>query len=262
VPQGIKELKHILELIQTVLPNNKEKNECERECEWDVYHELSFISIKSINVYMHINIVHPSDEVTQYINSLHRNPSILNTIESIARERGIPIVGPLVGRMLFILASCIRAKRILEIGTAIGYSAVWLGFAVKRHKGKVITIEIDSSRAEEARSNVYSAGLSEYVEVIVGDARDVIPTLTGRFDMVFIDDSKENYPLYFELCYPRLRKNGLIVADNALWKGEVINSSSKQGESIARFNSMLISSSELGSIILPIRDGIAIGLKI
>ncbi len=253
-----KELKHIPELIHTVLPNNKEKS----ECEWDVYPELSFIPIKSINVYMHINIMHTSDEVTQYINSLHRNPSILNAIESIARERGIPIVGPLVGRMLFILASCMRAKRILEIGTAIGYSAVWLGFAVKRHKGKVITIEIDSSRADEARSNVYSAGLSEYVEVIVGDARDVIPTLTGRFDMVFIDDSKENYPLYFELCYPRLRKNGLIVADNALWKGEVINRGSKQGESIARFNSMLISSSELGSIILPVRDGIAIGLKI
>jgi len=202
------------------------------------------------------------DAIEHYISSIHKSPSILSSIEEVAKERGIPIVGPLVGRLLFILACSIKATRILEIGTAIGYSAIWLGLAAKRYKGKVITIEIDPNRADEARANIHAAELSNHVEVIVGDAREVIPNLKGKFNMVFIDDGKEDYPLYFELCYPRLRKNGIIVADNALWHGEVIEESSKQGYAIARFNSMLISSSGIGSIVLPVRDGVAIGLKL
>lgn len=201
-----------------------------------------------------------SKAIEHYVNNIHKSPSILSSIEEVASERGIPIVGPLVGRLLFILACSIKATRILEVGTAIGYSAIWLGLAAKRYKGKVITIEIDHGRADEARANIHAVGLDN-VEVIVGDAREVIPTLKGKFNMVFIDDGKEDYPLYFELCYPRLRKNGIMVADNALWHGEVLDASSKQGSAIARFNSMLIGSS-VGSVILPVRDGVAIGLRL
>ncbi len=198
--------------------------------------------------------------IEHYISSMHKSPSILSSIEEVARERGIPIVGPLIGRLLFILACSIKATRILEVGTAIGYSAIWLGLAAKRYKGKVITIEIDHARADEARANIYASGLDN-VEVIVGDAREVIPTLKGKFNMVFIDDGKEDYPLYFELCYPRLRKNGIMVADNALWHGEVLDRSSSKGSAIARFNSMLIGSG-VGSVILPVKDGVAIGLRL
>ncbi len=205
-------------------------------------------------------IWHMHDEkIIEYVHSiLPKSPSILPRIEDDARQRGIPIVGPLIGRMLFILVRAIRGRRILEIGTAVGYSTIWLGLAAKRFNGRVTSIEIDPVRADEARANIHSANLDDTVEVITGDALDVIPRLKGRFNLIFIDDGKDNYPRYFELCYPRLSKNGLLIADNALWHGEVLRDS-REGIAVARFNSMLISS--MDALVLPVRDGVAIGIK-
>lgn len=198
-------------------------------------------------------------KIMDYVYSiLPRSPSILPSIEDDARRRGIPVVGPLVGRLLYLLALAVKARRILEIGTAVGYSAIWLGLAARRVRGRVTTIEIDPARADEARANIHAAGLDDVIEVITGDALDVIPGLKGRFNLIFIDDSKDNYPRYFEVCYPRLSKNGLLIADNALWHGEVIRDS-REGKVVARFNSMLINS--MDALILPVRDGLAIGIK-
>ncbi|MEO9364599.1 MULTISPECIES: O-methyltransferase [Candidatus Nitrosocaldus] len=206
------------------------------------------------------SIWHMHDErMIEYVHSiLPKSPSILASIEDDARQRGIPIVGPLIGRLLFLLILATRAKRVLEIGTAVGYSTIWLGLAAKKVKGRVTSIEIDHTRADEARANIHTANLDDTVEVITGDALDVIPRLKGRFNLIFIDDSKDNYPRYFELCYPRLSKNGLLVADNALWHGEVLKDS-KEGKAVARFNSMLISN--MDALVLPVRDGLAIGIK-
>ncbi|MEM0446227.1 MAG: O-methyltransferase [Candidatus Nitrosocaldus sp.] len=207
------------------------------------------------------SIWHMHDErIVEYVHSiLSKSPSILPSIEDDARQRDIPIVGPLIGRLLFLLVLAIRGRRILEIGTAVGYSTIWLGLAARKVKGRVTSIEIDPARADEARANIHTANLDDTVEVITGDALDVIPRLKGRFNLIFIDDSKDNYPRYFELCYPRLSKNGLLIADNALWHGEVLKDDSREGKAIARFNSMLISS--MDALVLPVRDGIAIGIK-
>jgi len=202
-----------------------------------------------------------NEEIEQYIyNLLPESPSILKELEQVAKSRHVPIIGPLVGKFLHILARTSRAKRILEIGTAIGYSAIWFGLAVKQQKGRVITIEIDQNTAKEARRNIARAGLQKTVEVINGDGMKVIPKLKGKFDIIFIDDSKENYPKYLEMCINRLNKNGLLIADNALWGGQVLlESKSEDADAIAKFNELLMK--KMQSVIIPARDGVAIGIK-
>jgi len=201
------------------------------------------------------------EQIEQYIyNLLPESPSILKELEQVAKSRHVPIIGPLVGKFLHILARTSRAKRILEIGTAIGYSAIWFGLAVKQQKGRVITIEIDQNTAKEARRNIARAGLQKTVEVINGDGMKVIPKLKGKFDIIFIDDSKENYPKYLEMCINRLNKNGLLIADNALWGGQVLlESKSEDADAIAKFNELLMK--KMQSVIIPARDGVAIGIK-
>ncbi len=202
-----------------------------------------------------------NEQIERYIyNLLPKSPNVLLELEQVAKERHVPIVGPLVGRFLHILARAARAKRVLEIGTAIGYSAIWFGLAVKQQKGTVITIEIDKDTASEAKRNIAKAGLQRTIEVINGNGIHVIPKLKGRFDIVFIDDSKENYPKYLEMCINRLNKNGLLIADNALWGGEVtLENKSGDARAIARFNELLMK--KMPSVIIPVRDGVAIGIK-
>ena len=202
-----------------------------------------------------------NDEVEKYLyDLLPASPVVLRELETLAESKHIPIVGPMVGRLLHILASASRAKRVLEIGTAIGYSAIWFGLAVKKNKGKVITIEIDKDIANEARKNIKRAGLAKTVEVINGDGLKVVPKIKGKFDIIFIDDSKKNYPKYLDLCIKRLNKNGLLIADNALWRGEVTRENkSEDAKAIARFNELLMK--RMRSVIIPARDGVAIGVK-
>jgi len=202
-----------------------------------------------------------NEKIEQYIyNLLPESPSILSELEQVAKERHIPIVGPLVGRFLYILARASRAKRVLEIGTAIGYSAIWFGLAIKQHKGTVITVEINENTANEAKRNIARAKLQRTIKVINGSGLQVLPKLKGKFDLVFIDDSKENYPKYLEMCANRLNKNGLLIADNALWSGKVaLESKSEDALAIARFNKLLMK--KMSSVIIPVRDGLAIGIK-
>jgi predicted O-methyltransferase YrrM len=200
-------------------------------------------------------------KIEEYIYELlPKSPDLLLKLENVAKERHVPIIGPLVGRFLYILARATRVKRVLEVGTAIGYSAIWIGLAVKQQKGTVLSIEIDDETAKEARKNIRKAGLQRTIRVINGDGTNVVPKLKERFDMIFIDDSKENYPKYLEICVKKLNRNGLLIADNALWNGEVTNQrKSEDALAIARFNELLMK--KMSSVIIPARDGIAIGIK-
>ena len=202
-----------------------------------------------------------NNEIEKYVyNILPDSPSILKELEKTAKSRNVPIVGPMIGRLLYIFASVSNAKHILEIGTAIGYSAIWLGLAVKRNKGRVKTIEIDRDIANEAIKNIRRAGLAKIVEVINGNALKILPKINDKFEKIFIDDSKKNYPKYINLCMKLLHKNGLLIADNALWRGEVaLESKSENADSIARFNELLMR--RMHSLIIPARDGVAIGIK-
>ncbi len=187
---------------------------------------------------------------------------LLEKMEESADSRGVPIIGPLVGRFLYNLAKSSRCKRVLEIGTAIGYSGIWLGRAVAIEKGSVVTIEKDPERVDEAEKNIAEAGLQKVIRVVRGDAMKVLPGLKGQFDLVFLDSDKEIYPAAFKESVRLLRKGGLFVADNALWGGDVAKGgTSAPTRAMIRFNKEVSGFPGMSTVILPLRDGVLVGLK-
>jgi len=139
---------------------------------------------------------------------------ILREIETISQESFLPIVGPHKGRVLVEVIRRIKPKRILEVGTLVGYSAILMGRELTS-EAKLTTIEIDANEAEIARENIRNAQILPAVDVIVGDAIKVLPRLNGKFDLVFIDAGKTEYLDYICLVEDKLQQGSVIVADNA-----------------------------------------------
>lgn len=144
--------------------------------------------------------------------------TLLLQLEEEALREGIPIIGPVVGELLSILAMATGAKHILELGTAIGYSALYLAQGCAGG-GKVITLESDPHMAERARNNILAAGAEKTVEVILMDALGAMAGMDRVFDLIFIDIEKEDYIQALPDCYRLLRPGGLLVADNVSYKG-------------------------------------------
>jgi predicted O-methyltransferase YrrM len=144
---------------------------------------------------------------------------ILLELEEEARQENIPIVGPVVGELLYILARAVQAGRILELGTATGYSAIYLARACEETMGKLITLEQDGAMAKRAQANLERADLGSYVEIKVGDASGEMEKMDGPFDFVFMDIDKEDYLPVLSLCHGLLRKGGLMVVDNVGFQG-------------------------------------------
>lgn len=201
--------------------------------------------------------------IEQYLFSLQpERDALLRRLEAEAERRNIPIIGPYAGRFLYLLAKLSRAKSILEIGTAIGYSAIWLAKAVKERDGKVTTLEVNETMAEEARRNMAEARLSKRIEIIVGDGVEVVPKLKGKFDFLFLDSEKHQYRQLVELALPKLKKGALIATDNVLWSGTVArNDPDETAQQIRAFNEWLKNHPKLETVFVPVRDGIALSLK-
>ncbi len=151
----------------------------------------------------------------QYFRSfIPSRDAVLKALEHEAKAEGIPIVGPVVGELLYILARATQARAILELGTATGYSAICLARGCETAHGKVITLERDEGMADRARANIAKAGLSDRVEVKVGDALGLMAEMSGTFDLIFMDIDKEGYLPALGHCHRLLRTGGLLVADN------------------------------------------------
>lgn len=135
-----------------------------------------------------------------------------------AADKGQLAVSEEDGKFLRVLIASTGAKRVLEIGAASGYSAIWMGLGVRQTGGKVVTIEYDAVRAREATDNIRRAGLQDVVQVIPGDAFKEIPTLPGAFDLVFLDAWKPDYKKFFDLVFPRVTPGGLFLAHNVINK--------------------------------------------
>jgi len=135
-----------------------------------------------------------------------------------AADKGLLAVSEEDGRFLRVLVAATDAKRVLEIGAASGYSAIWIGLGLRQTGGKLVTIEYDPVRAKEAAANVQRAGLSDVVQVIAGDAFKEIPKVQGEFDLVFLDAWKPDYKKFFDLVFPRVTPGGLFLAHNVINK--------------------------------------------
>ncbi len=172
------------------------------------------------------------------------------------------------GKFLHVLARAVGAQRILEIGTLGGYSTIWLARALPPH-GHLITIEVDEHHAAIARSNIAHADVADRIEVCVGAALDVLPTLSGPFDFIFIDADKETYVEYFEWAVQLARPGTLIVADNVVRKGEVVDAEGTDARVVGaqRFNAALAKNRAVsGAIIQTVgtkgHDGMALAVVI
>ena len=146
-------------------------------------------------------------------------PAIERLLKNIrAADKGQLAVSEEDGRFLRVLVASTGAKRVLEIGAASGYSAIWMGLGVRQSGGTVVTIEYDPVRAREAADNVQRAGLQDVVRVIAGDAFKEIPKLPGTFDLVFLDAWKPDYKKFFDMVFPRVNGGGLFLAHNVINK--------------------------------------------
>lgn len=173
-------------------------------------------------------------------------------------------ISPEEGKLLHLLLLVIQARTVLEIGSLGGYSGVWLARALPPGGGKLTTIEKDPRHAAIAREAFASAGLTQRVELIEGAALDVLPALTPGFDAVFVDADKEPLPQYFEWGVRLLRQGGLLLCDNAFFHGAAMdqddNSAAAQG--VRAFNRLAAGDPRLVATVVPVRDGLLIGLKV
>ena len=151
-------------------------------------------------------------------------PPVDKLLKSIrAADKGQLAVSEEDGRFLRILVASTGAKRVLEIGAASGYSAIWIGLGLRQTGGRLMTIEYDPVRAKEAAENVRRAGLHDIVQVIPGDAFKEIPKLQGGFDVVFLDAWKPDYKKFFDMVFPRVSPGGLFLAHNVINKRDEMN---------------------------------------
>lgn len=208
-----------------------------------------------------MEIVNPNIERYLLECQSHGDPVLLE-MEQFAYKENFPVVGPLVGKLLFSLSKIISARSVLEMGSGFGYSAYWLAKAVQPD-GKVVCLE--GSNANKARAEKYltKGKVWQNTEFEVGDALKCVAHHPGPFDIVFIDIDKEEYPEAFKKAMPRLRKGGLLIADNVLWSGKVVTSEkSPATRGILEFTRLIFSSRELVSFVVPLRDGVSVSVRI
>lgn len=203
------------------------------------------------------------DETANYIaNFLSIDNVQLETIvhEEMNRDDIRPSIGPEVGKLLGLLIRSMRAQRVLEMGTSLGYSTIWLAQALQTTGGKLVSIEYNDNLFEETKKNIALAGLADVVELIKGDARVVIEQVHGPFDMILQDSDKSLYSLLLERSIELTRKFGIIVADDALFKPRGIPAAFS--DPMHDYNQRVFADTRLYSTILPIGDGVTISVKL
>lgn len=202
--------------------------------------------------------------LADYIDALaNRGDEPLRAIEEEGLRDAWPIVGAAEGSFLHVLAKAAGARRILELGTAIGYSGTWWARALPPD-GELITVEVDPETARTAEANLARTGVSDRVTILVGPADEILQDLGGPFDLIFVDIHKAGYPDVLEPCIRRLRVGGLLVTDNVLWKGAVADPKdrSKDTAAIRTYNERLAHDPRMLASILPLRDGVSVALKL
>jgi len=202
--------------------------------------------------------------IEQYIyDLLPERDEVLAEMEADAAQRKIPIVGPAVGRLFQLLARISGARTVFEMGSAIGYSTIWWARGLGK-EGRVIYTDGDPKNAEQAHRNLERAGVADRVQILTGDALEILSEYKPEsLDIIFNDVDKEDYPRVFRLAVPRVKPGGLFVTDNVLWHGRVAEQKPEMASTraIQEFNRLLYSARELFPVIVPLRDGVAVAVK-
>lgn len=205
------------------------------------------------------------DDVEEYLYKLlPERDAVVREMEDYAEEHRVPIIGPAVARLLALLVQVSGAKRIFEMGSAIGYSTVWLARAAGP-KAKVFYTDGDPANAQRAQVYFRMAGVARRVEVKVGDALELVRKTPGMFDLIFNDVDKHQYPAALRAALPKLRRGGLLITDNTLWSGKAarpVAEDDKDTKGIQEFNRLVYASKELYPVLIPLRDGVTVCRKL
>jgi predicted O-methyltransferase YrrM len=206
-------------------------------------------------------------EIEQYIDQ-NASPE-MSILSKINRETHLEVLMPnmlsghVQGLVLSMISKMIKPKRILEIGTYTGYSAICLAQGLSSD-GILYTLDINEELEKRVLKYFEEANLDTKIKLMIGDALKIIPTIDETFDLIFIDADKKNYIHYFDIVLPKLRRGGFILADNVLWKGKIIDKTAKDKDTLAlkEFNEKVSLDPRVRNVILPLRDGIMLMEKI
>ena len=205
------------------------------------------------------------EDVEDYLYELlPARDSVINDMEDYAAEHEVPIIGPAVARMLALLVQISGAKRIFELGSAIGYSTIWLARAAGS-RADITYTDSDPENAKRASAYFKRAGVASRIDVQIGDALTLLKKSTGKFDLIFNDIFKRQYPEAARLALPRLRRGGLFITDNTLWSGKAARKAAADDADttgVQELNRLVHESKELYSVLIPLRDGVTVCRKL
>jgi predicted O-methyltransferase YrrM len=202
-------------------------------------------------------------KIDDYLYSLlPKRDAILAEMENYAEEHNVPIIGPAVARVLALLVRISGAKRIFEMGSAIGYSTIWLARAAGP-KAEVFYTDGDPANCNRAKENFRRAGVARIIRMQTGDALRLLRKTPGKFGLIFNDVNKPQYPAALRVALPKLRRGGLFITDNTLWSGKVAQPAADDAntKAIREFNRLIYASKQLFPVLLPLRDGVTVCVK-
>jgi predicted O-methyltransferase YrrM len=205
------------------------------------------------------------EDVDDYLYSLlPKSDDVLAEMEGYAGKNNVPIIGPAVARLLTLLVNVSGAKRIFEMGSAIGYSTIWLAKAAGP-SAEVFYTDGNPENARRAQEYFKQAGVAKRIQVQTGNAIELIKKSPGKFDVIFIDVDKKQYPDALRAAVPKLPFGGLLAADNTLWSGKTACPAAPDDvdtRGIQEFNRLVYSSKELFPVLIPLRDGVTVCRKL
>ena len=205
------------------------------------------------------------EDVDSYLYELlPRRDAVVEEIEAYADQHRVPIIGPAVARLLYLLVQTSGAKRIFEMGSAIGYSTIWLARAAGP-QAEIIYTDGDPQNARRAQDYFRRAGVAKRIVVQTGDALELVKKASGKFDAIFIDVNKHQYPDALRAALPKLKKGGLILTDNTLWSGKAARPAApddKDTQGVKEFNRLIYGSKDLFPVLIPLRDGFTVARKL
>ena len=209
-----------------------------------------------------MQIVNPALEAYAVRHSSSESPFFRELVRITQAKTACPQmqVGHLEGSFLRLLVRIARAKRVLEIGTFTGYSALAMAEGLPAG-GHLITCDRDPTATQIARDHWKRSPHGKKIELKLGPALETVRRLRGPFDVVFIDADKENYLRYWNLCVPRVRRGGLLLADNVLWRGRVLRPQDTTTRAIAAFNRFVAADRRVEAVMVPLRDGVTLAYK-